>query len=202
MEQNRFQIIEEVFHKAMDLEPPDRASFLDEACEGDLELRGEVESLLAHSDGRTERIELSPSGEGFRAGIEKIAAGPVEILLRPGQANLLRIALRPEADTIEVAKVYRDTARVEGRVMIFCEDPKARAAAVAGEEAVIDAPMALKAPVARLLDLLGMKGETAGPRTALTATVVSRDLAEGSVMFKSGRAEMGLFALIVLSLTK
>jgi len=145
---------------------------------------------------------VQPWQEYAAAGIEKIAAGPVEILLRPGQANLLRIALRPEADTIEVAKVYRDTARVEGRVMIFCEDPKARAAAVAGEEAVIDAPMALKAPVARLLDLLGMKGETAGPRTALTATVVSRDLAEGSVMFKSGRAEMGLFALIVLSLTK
>ena len=86
--------------------------------------------------------------------------------------------------------------------MIFCEDPKARAAAVVGEEAVIDAPMALKAPVARLIDLLGCRSKEAGPRVSLLASVVSRDLAEGAVMFKSGRAEIGLFALIALSLTR
>ncbi len=134
--------------------------------------------------------------------IEEVAAGPIEILLRPGQANLLRIALRPEADAAEVGRVYGAIARVEGRVMIFCEDPKARAAAVVGEETVVDAPLALRAPVARLLDLLGCMGETAGTRTALSATVVSRNLNEGAVVFKSGRAEIGLFALIVLSLTR
>ncbi|UCD74351.1 MAG: serine/threonine protein kinase [Phycisphaerales bacterium] len=67
MEQDKFQRVEELFHRARVLEPPDRASFLDETCDGDLELRGEVESLLAHCDNRTERIEISPSGEGFRA---------------------------------------------------------------------------------------------------------------------------------------
>jgi serine/threonine protein kinase/tetratricopeptide (TPR) repeat protein len=67
MQTGRFEAIEDVFHKARLLDPPSRAGYLDEACGDDLDLRAEVESLLAHSENKTERIDLSPSGEGFRA---------------------------------------------------------------------------------------------------------------------------------------
>ena len=136
------------------------------------------------------------------ARIGDVAAGPVEVLLEPGRAPLLRIKLRPEADLKEVAGWFEDLARVEGRVMIFCEDPKARAAAKVGEELDFGAPMGLKAPVARLLDVLGSRGPNAVQQTTLTGTVVSRDMAAGKLKFSSGRAELGMFALIALSLTR
>ncbi len=54
--------IEDLFHRAKALEPEDRAAFLDETCNGALELRAEVESLLAHSDGGTSQMRLRPAG--------------------------------------------------------------------------------------------------------------------------------------------
>ena len=62
-----FKRIEELFHGARELDPDDRARFLDDACGDDRDLRVEIESLLHHADNHTERIELSPSGEGFLA---------------------------------------------------------------------------------------------------------------------------------------
>jgi hypothetical protein len=40
------QRVEELFDRAVDLEPPQRAAFLDEQCGGDAELRAAVEELL------------------------------------------------------------------------------------------------------------------------------------------------------------
>lgn len=73
--------IRHIFHEALDRDPPQRASFLDTACSGDLQLRAEVESLLAlHDDDPTylERpaSEASPRGgdslEGKRIGAYEI----------------------------------------------------------------------------------------------------------------------------------
>ena len=61
MTSEQLKQVEELFHKAKALEPADRANFLDEACAGALDLRAEVESLLAHSDGGTSRMVLRPS---------------------------------------------------------------------------------------------------------------------------------------------
>ena len=44
---DRWRQIEELFHRALEREEPGRASFLDEACAGDDDLRQEVEALLA-----------------------------------------------------------------------------------------------------------------------------------------------------------
>src|SRR5882672_3399266 len=46
MTPERWQQVDRLFQAAVDLEPPQRASFLDEACAGDKTLRSEVESLL------------------------------------------------------------------------------------------------------------------------------------------------------------
>ncbi len=55
---SRFQQVEEIFHGALALAPAERASHLDRHCGGDLELRREVESLLACSDRNTEDMSL------------------------------------------------------------------------------------------------------------------------------------------------
>src|SRR5687767_1341043 len=47
MDAARWNRIEELLQSALDLEPDQRAAFLDSACGGDGELRREVESLLA-----------------------------------------------------------------------------------------------------------------------------------------------------------
>ena len=44
--QHRWKKVKELFHEALRLEPPERDVFLDRSCDGDTELRIEVESLL------------------------------------------------------------------------------------------------------------------------------------------------------------
>jgi WD40 repeat protein/serine/threonine protein kinase len=56
------QRIEEVFHRAADLEPEERTRFLDSECAGDGVLRAAVEELLEHDTrlGKTEAFIVSP----------------------------------------------------------------------------------------------------------------------------------------------
>jgi hypothetical protein len=49
--QDRWRRIEELFHAAVDLPEPERDAFLSESCGPDLQLRSEVESLLASDYG-------------------------------------------------------------------------------------------------------------------------------------------------------
>ncbi len=49
MTEDSRQRIETLFHEVLELEPMERAAFLDSACDGDETLRREVESLLAHN---------------------------------------------------------------------------------------------------------------------------------------------------------
>jgi len=51
----RWQQIGQIFHQASELAGPELAGFLDHACNGDLELRHEVESLLA-ADGHGQQL--------------------------------------------------------------------------------------------------------------------------------------------------
>jgi hypothetical protein len=46
----RWQQVEGLFLAAVELAPDDRAAFLDEHCEGDPELRAEIESLVQSAD--------------------------------------------------------------------------------------------------------------------------------------------------------
>src|ERR1039458_7325825 len=57
MSDNRWQRIEDIFHRALELPPEARSAFLNEVCATDQSLRQEVESLLAHEseDGSTLR---------------------------------------------------------------------------------------------------------------------------------------------------
>ena len=48
MEPKRWQMVEELYHAALEREKDERAEFLEQACGGDEALRREVESLLAY----------------------------------------------------------------------------------------------------------------------------------------------------------
>jgi len=62
MEHERWGQIEKLYHSAAALQPAERASFLERGCNGDPELRQEVESLLAH-DQQAENFIESPALE-------------------------------------------------------------------------------------------------------------------------------------------
>jgi serine/threonine-protein kinase len=47
MNPEHWRKIERLYHAALEREPKDRGKFLADACEGDTELRCELESLLA-----------------------------------------------------------------------------------------------------------------------------------------------------------
>ena len=55
MDPKRWRKVERLYHLALKQAPAQRNRFLAEACEGDAELRAEVESLLAES-GTTEPL--------------------------------------------------------------------------------------------------------------------------------------------------
>ena len=57
MTPQRLQQIEELYHLTRDREPGERGAFLAEACRGDPELRGEVESLLAQDSSKTHVLD-------------------------------------------------------------------------------------------------------------------------------------------------
>src|SRR2546427_4380570 len=52
MTPERWHLIDELYHQALAREGGERTCYLAEACEGNEELRREVESLLAHASGR------------------------------------------------------------------------------------------------------------------------------------------------------
>jgi eukaryotic-like serine/threonine-protein kinase len=62
MDQDRWQQIESLFHKALERPPEDRAAFLAQACSGDSELRRQVEGLLAQDHASSSNARNSPNG--------------------------------------------------------------------------------------------------------------------------------------------
>ena len=59
MTPERWTQIEELFHRAAEREPAKRVSLLDQACDGDAELRREVEALLSSDDSAADCIHAA-----------------------------------------------------------------------------------------------------------------------------------------------
>ena len=57
MTPERWQKVEELFHSSLEREAGQRVAFLDEACAGDPDLRGKVESLLAYDEQESSFLE-------------------------------------------------------------------------------------------------------------------------------------------------
>ena len=75
MTAERWKRIEELFESALDLAPEERPAFLDRACEGDLELRREVDAMIA-------------AGRDFGGAIESAIAEEATDLADSGGAML------------------------------------------------------------------------------------------------------------------
>jgi len=70
MTSERWQKIEELFHAALQREPYEHTSFLDEACDGDLELRQQVEALLGSLAEAGDFIEEPPLAGAISSVVE------------------------------------------------------------------------------------------------------------------------------------
>ncbi|MHC4416317.1 MAG: protein kinase domain-containing protein [Planctomycetota bacterium] len=130
MTSERFHQIEDLFHKARVLEPADRASFLDRECDGALDLREEIESLLAHADRGTSQMDLRRGAEGAPATIVDrgrltegpgTRIGPYKILQMIGEGGFGAVYMAEQEEPVQrkvalkIIKLGMDTKQVIAR---------------------------------------------------------------------------------------
>ena len=81
----RWRQVETLFHQTVSIDPGERSAFLDQACQGDFELRAELESLLASSD-----QTLSDLQDSLAAAAGDMLDGANTDLARIGPYRLIR----------------------------------------------------------------------------------------------------------------
>jgi tetratricopeptide (TPR) repeat protein len=87
MTPERWVEVGRLFHAAQELAPEERQAFLSEQCNGDSELRAEVESLLSSLDEAESFLE-SPIVGSLRTDIAVRQAGPYELLEEIGHGGM------------------------------------------------------------------------------------------------------------------
>jgi serine/threonine protein kinase len=104
MTPERWQKVEEVLQRALDRPPPDRTSFLDEACAGDEDLRAEATSLISAYHEAGDFIEQPALAHDARLLIGNDAAqqigreiGPYTIVERLGAGGMGEVYLAQDA---------------------------------------------------------------------------------------------------------
>ncbi len=106
----QWRAVEELFHAALDRPPEERAAFLDRACDGDAELRREVESLLAadQADMAWDRVIRDPGTESDLADRLQAALGGayrIERELKAGGMSRVFVAMETALKRRVVVKV-------------------------------------------------------------------------------------------------
>jgi eukaryotic-like serine/threonine-protein kinase len=102
----RWRQIEEIFQAALDREPHGRAAWLDSACGGDVELRREVDSLLAaHEQGEFDFTQSAAFVEALKVLEQRSARmlegrriGPYRVVRELGRGGMSRVYLAARAD--------------------------------------------------------------------------------------------------------
>ncbi|HYC09366.1 MAG TPA: protein kinase [Steroidobacteraceae bacterium] len=106
MQAERWQRLEEIFQSALDCPPQGRAAWLDAACSGDVELRREVDSLLAaHEHGELDFTRRAAFVEALQVLEQRTAhlrdgqrIGPYRIVRELGRGGMGRVYLAARAD--------------------------------------------------------------------------------------------------------
>jgi serine/threonine protein kinase len=100
MTPERWLLIKELFHAALVLAPDERAAYLDEACDGDLSLKAEIESLIAaHEDSEhflettTADLDEAVQADDQSEPLVGRSIGPYNILARLGAGGMAAVYL-------------------------------------------------------------------------------------------------------------
>jgi serine/threonine protein kinase/tetratricopeptide (TPR) repeat protein len=80
----RWHQLKELFHAALEKDPPARAEFLAHACGGDVELRAEIESLIAAHERPGSFLNIAEIKPNSAAGVESDSATKQPKDLEPG----------------------------------------------------------------------------------------------------------------------
>ena len=112
---NRWLRIEHLFYAALELESDAWPAFLDENCDGDFELRREVESLL-HSSGKTLGFLSQPVQDAVQGIAEEEALsgkriGAYQILRLIGEGGMGKVYLAARADDLYQKQVAIKTVQ-------------------------------------------------------------------------------------------
>src|ERR1700747_2315197 len=93
MAEDRWSIIEQIYHAALERTPEQRARFINEACASDVSLRREVQSLLAYrgrGDVLLDRQEIQHAIDAMMPIRLELGAslGPYELLAQVGKGGM------------------------------------------------------------------------------------------------------------------
>ncbi|MGH9661591.1 MAG: serine/threonine-protein kinase, partial [Bryobacteraceae bacterium] len=110
MAPERFQQVEQLYHESLERDPGARSAFLEQACGPDLELRQEVESLLALEDQAADFIEAP----AMQVAAKAMAAAQVHHMVGRRIAAYEIVSLLGAGG---MGEVYRARDTVTGRVV-------------------------------------------------------------------------------------
>lgn len=135
MNTERWEQINQLWDDALDVEPDERAAFLDKACAGDQALRREVESLLAAHQQAGSFIEALP----FEVAADLLAfgraqsiigqrIGPYKVMSKIGRGGMGEVYLARDTRLgrqVALKLLPADFTRDEGRVRRFEQEARA-----------------------------------------------------------------------------